>query len=611
MLNENLMAELSSLAIRYFFMAREKHDNAASVAHSNPFATTKSKRRRVLAGGMAQACKSAGVLYFDDCSMRQPYMDPLAFKAQLSKGSVGFGKGDSIVLELSRRENYAGYAKDDTWAISTTDEFLADQTFLARSAFFGPSKNNTLELKLVGDEDAEVAARIFNTDSGSSNTRQPKAAPSVVAIRCLDSASDWSMIDTVEEKLSPNGPPILPHLLNPMSEPLAETSGDIDVNQTLARIDRILDEKQFDLGLNSDQNEILRSIVKSVVSIYLPIEDISPITIVHGPFGTGKSFLVSAIVVCLDAIASEFLEIFGSPAPGSSFYSDDGEPEEPQNKPPRLRVLVASMTNFAVDNMLSALLKIGYDEFLRVGSLRRISKQILPYVCRTSASASDDVKELEDMLQAAADEQEIDAIESAIQRVRQQKVSDVLDKAFVVGTTCLSSATAAMQRIRFPLVILDEACQIVEPMAMIALANAHCQRLVLVGDPLQLPPTLTTRATREAETNGLGRGLFDRLVQMGYRPRFLATQYRCHPRIGSLCNQLFYNSQLQHGITSSDRAPLLGGISPLVFLDTVGQEKQQGKSQSFFNKGEIDVAVRIVRRMIANGVKPESIGVIA
>ncbi|KAJ1938711.1 Protein zgrf1, partial [Linderina pennispora] len=68
MLNENLMAELSGLAIRYFFMARERHDNAASAARSNPFSNAKSKRRRVLAGSMAQVCKSVGVLYFDDCT---------------------------------------------------------------------------------------------------------------------------------------------------------------------------------------------------------------------------------------------------------------------------------------------------------------------------------------------------------------------------------------------------------------------------------------------------------------------------------------------------------------------------------------------------------------
>ncbi|KAJ2399166.1 hypothetical protein GGF41_008190, partial [Coemansia sp. RSA 2531] len=269
------------------------------------------------------------------------------------------------------------------------------------------------------------------------------------------------------------------------------------------------------------------------------------------------------------------------------------------------------MTNFAVDNMLCALLKQGYDQFLRVGNLKRISKKVLPYVCRSSSGATDDIRDLEAMLEEASSEVEQEAIHTAIQRLHHQRVQDALESAFVIGTTCLSAATAVLRSESFPVVILDEACQIVEPMALIALANAGCQRLVLVGDPLQLPPTLTTRATKSAEGKGLDRALFDRLVQLGHGPRFLSTQYRCHPRIGSLCNQLFYEGRLQHGVSPADRQPMIPSIPPLAFLDTAGQEKQHGKSQSFFNKGEIDMAVQLVRRLLLGGVEAESIGVIA
>ncbi|KAJ2667707.1 hypothetical protein GGI25_006528, partial [Coemansia spiralis] len=52
-------------------------------------------------------------------------------------------------------------------------------------------------------------------------------------------------------------------------------------------------------------------------------------------------------------------------------------------------------------------------------------------------------------------------------------------------------------------------------------------------------------------------------------------------------------------------------IPSLSFLDTAGQEKQQGKSQSFFNKNEIDMATQLVQRLILGGVQPEAIGIIA
>ncbi|KAI8320667.1 P-loop containing nucleoside triphosphate hydrolase protein [Martensiomyces pterosporus] len=639
LLQENLMAELSSLAIRYFFMAREKYDSNAQRAQASAQGGSSGGRRgRMLAGrtaSIAQVCKSVGVLFFNECTIRQPFMEGMAFRAQLSKGSVQFSKGDSVVLELSRRESYAGYAKDDTWAVSTSEDFPTESTFLARSVFFGPSKSNTLELMLVGEEDAKAAARIFNGSSEEHGktrrgAQQTRSTPTVVAVRCLDSASDWTMMDTVEEHLRPDTLPCLPHLLGIADEPIPQVAPEVDVQATVAKIEQILGDKRRELSLNSDQFEILRQVVMSAVSIYLPVEGSSPITIVHGPFGTGKSFLVSAIVICLDQIAYEFPEIFGGTGDGGSslsasslsgdwlgdgpadvLHTDNAEAASAEVRQPRLRALVSSMTNFAVDNMLRALLKQGYDQFLRIGNLKRISKEILPYVCRSSSSATEDIKELEAMLAETMDEKEQEAIEVAMQRLRQQRIKDAIDAAFVVGATCLSSATAALRSTRFPVVILDEACQIVEPMALIALASAGCRRLVLVGDPLQLPPTLTTRAAKAAEGKGLDRALFDRLVQMGHKPRFLSTQYRCHPRIGSLCNQLFYQGRLQHGIAPEDRLPLFPDVPPLAFLDTAGQEKQSGKSQSFFNKGEMDMAVQLVRRMLMGGIDAESIGVIA
>ncbi|KAJ1657611.1 hypothetical protein GGF38_004379, partial [Coemansia sp. RSA 25] len=444
-----------------------------------------------------QACKGVGVLFFDECTMRQPFMDNAAFKAQSTCGKVAFNKGDSVTLELSRRESYAGYARDDTWAISACMDFKTESTFLARSVFYGPSKNNTLELMLVGDEDAKVAARLFNADSDNGkcskrrgSTSFERKTPGVVAIRCLDSASDWSMLDTVEAQLSTEVLPLLPHLLQADAMlPPPPVQGNIDPAAILARIDELLNERRIELGVNDEQFLILQRVVMSAVSIYLPVNGATAVTIVHGPFGTGKSFLVSAIVICLDAIADEFPQIFGSPSNGSSISLDSdvhaealladnlfagGADQQPPGREgkPRMRVLVSSMTNFAVDNMLCALLKQGYDQFLRVGNLKRISKQILPYVCRSSSGATDDIRELEAMLEETQSEIEQDAIHTAIQRLRHQRVQDALESAFVVGTTCLSASTSVLRKESFPVVILDEACQIVEPMALIALANA-------------------------------------------------------------------------------------------------------------------------------------------
>ncbi|KAJ2620180.1 hypothetical protein H4R22_005330, partial [Coemansia sp. RSA 1290] len=312
--------------------------------------------------------------------------------------------------------------------------------------FFGPNKNNVLELALVGDEDAKVAARLFNEEQQLQKPQRglqySKATPTVVAIRCLDSSSDWAMLDMVRQ-LDPETYPFLPNLLDITSTSTFPIDHIDDPGEVLERVEGIISAHSCRLSLNSEQAAILRSAVLSAVSAYVPVPDTSAITIVHGPFGTGKSFLVAAITLCLEGIASEFPSIFEN-------ASDSGNSEvevvgaSKKKDIPRLRVLLASMTNFAVDNMLAALLNQEYDEFARVGSLRRVAKRILPYVHRSAASAADDIRELEQMLEAAeegSDEQ--GAIGTALQRLRQP--GDAQREAFVVGTTCLSANAAALR----------------------------------------------------------------------------------------------------------------------------------------------------------------------
>ena len=56
---------------------------------------------------------------------------------------------------------------------------------------------------------------------------------------------------------------------------------------------------------------------------------------------------------------------------------------------PSVRVLVSSATNVAVDRILLALRAQEFEQFLRVGSLRKIARDILPYsVHRSSRSDS-------------------------------------------------------------------------------------------------------------------------------------------------------------------------------------------------------------------------------
>ena len=81
---------------------------------------------------------------------------------------------------------------------------------------------------------------------------------------------------------------------------------------------------------------------------------------------------------------------------------------------------------------------------------------------------------------------------------------------------------------RFDLLVLDEACQTTEPACWVPLPR--CDRVVLAGDPCQLPPTVVSQ---EAARQGFGVSLLERLIALyGDRvTRLLDVQYRMHEAI--------------------------------------------------------------------------------
>ncbi|EMP40807.1 hypothetical protein UY3_01933 [Chelonia mydas] len=230
--------------------------------------------------------------------------------------------------------------------------------------------------------------------------------------------------------------------------------------------------------LNPDQASALIQIAQMMAS---PENDAQmekqafPITIIHGVFGAGKSYLLSVVVLFL-------VQLF-----------ENSEAAE-GSRPTPWKLLIASSTNVAVDRVLLGLLDLGFEDFIRVGSVRKIAKPVLPY--------------------------------------------------------------------RF-----------------------ECEKLILVGDPKQLPPTI--QGSEGAHDNGLEQTLFDRLCLMapnsgfwgdtdqGHDTVFLRTQYRCHPAISAVVNDLFYEGNLLDGISEMDRSPLLDWLPTLCFFNVNGTEQKQ------------------------------------
>lgn len=133
---------------------------------------------------------------------------------------------------------------------------------------------------------------------------------------------------------------------------------------------------------------------------------------------------------------------------------------------------------------------------------------------------------------------------------------------------------------------------------------------MLVGDPLQLMPTLSYvfDPTSDESENGMELTLFERLAQDGWlKPTLLRTQYRCHPDIAQISNKLFYDGILLHG-DNTNRPNLVPGFNPLSIVKVDGHENSVGSS--YKNVIEGNVVTRCVTQILAHGVESQDVGVI-
>lgn len=103
-----------------------------------------------------------------------------------------------LIVKQSR-ESYAKYNKDDLWVISKVPTFESSQTFLAKSTYFGPFSDGSLELDCVSPRDLRIATKFLNEKT------------LVYALRTFSPSTEFMMLDTLDEKLDTL--PLLPYIL--------------------------------------------------------------------------------------------------------------------------------------------------------------------------------------------------------------------------------------------------------------------------------------------------------------------------------------------------------------------------------------------------------------
>lgn len=178
------------------------------------------------------------------------------------------------------------------------------------------------------------------------------------------------------------------------------------------------------------------------------------------------------------------------------------------------------------------LLSMGFEDFVRVGNLKKIAKTILPFSAQSKPTSgfNQDLKDLHEMLEDEnLDDSDRLVIENAIKVFQLNENQKIIDTAFVVGITCHSSRSEQLNNLSCNIVIIDEASQLSEPMSMLPISRFDSQIALLVGDPQQLMPTLSYDLSPQVSNteHGLELTLFERLAQDNwFTPKLLRTQYR-------------------------------------------------------------------------------------
>ncbi len=310
--------------------------------------------------------------------------------------------------------------------------------------------------------------------------------------------------------------------------------------------------------------------VKAVANV-LATEDLS---VVHGPPGTGKTTtLVHAIkLIC----------------------------EKEKN------VLVTAPSNAAVDLLVDRLSEKGLN-VVRIGNISRVDEELISLTLEGRLSSHPESKNIKKVrIQAAKArreakkykrnfgnkerEQRRDAYQEAreledwARMLEDRIISEILSNADVIACTLVNATHSRLKDINFRTVVIDEAAQALQPASLIPISKAY--RVVLAGDPLQLPPTVKSI---EAQKGGFGISLLEKSIRYMKDVNFLDVQYRMNDMIMQFSNKQFYNNQLKADVTVAEHSLGIPDYCPVQFIDTAGcgfAEAINPETGSRHNEGE-------------------------
>ena len=300
------------------------------------------------------------------------------------------------------------------------------------------------------------------------------------------------------------------------------------------------------------------------------------------------------------------------------------------------RVLACAPSNTAVDNLLERLVTAG-EPAVRLGHPARVLEVVRAHTLDALVEKHDAWPLIQEMQREAEQlsrkarrftrgrpapgqkyqqRQEARELRKHARMMERQAVNEIIAGARVICAT-VSFDFSILEEHAFDLLVIDEACQSVEPGCWVPLKYAD--RVVLAGDHCQLPPTILSQ---EAAREGFAVSLMQRLAAHygDHITRQLTVQYRMHEQIMRFSSNTFYDGRLtahetvRHHTLNDLPTVNITHDSPVLYIDTAGagwNEQLEPEGLSKFNPNEGRLVLEQISQLCEAGLSPSDIAVIA
>ncbi|NXW57350.1 SETX helicase, partial [Eurystomus gularis] len=371
------------------------------------------------------------------------------------------------------------------------------------------------------------------------------------------------------------------------------------------------------------------------------------ICLIHGPPGTGKS---KTIVGLLSRVLRENTR-------------NERTSKKTNSKIKPNRFLVCAPSNAAVDEVMKKIIvafkekcqnrqeplgNCGDIKLVRIGAEKAINSEVLGFsldkqvehrMKRKTADLERNIQKEKEAIDQRLDEltrqramnkcgkreisqmlddefnrisKERERIASQLKELRahsQRVQAEIILEADVICCTlsasggCLLESTFSRKGVDpFSCVIVDEVRQSCEVETLIPLIH-RCNKLVLVGDPRQLPPTVkSVKAQEYGYDQSLMARLHRHLEEQVQRSVFcslpvvqLTVQYRMHPDICLFPSNYVYGRTLKTDkATEENRCSSEWPFQPYLIFD-VGDGREERDNDSFSNPQEVKLVMELIR----------------